>query len=74
MNRRIAALLPPVNLLLIIKETVRNMKTAVENLSANYDTFLLTVDSQTKPIADLKASVENVECSTERAEKVTKRP
>ncbi|KAH9359582.1 hypothetical protein HPB48_021649 [Haemaphysalis longicornis] len=66
MNRRITALLPLVsqmNELMTIKETVRNIETAVENLSANYDTLLLTVDSQTKDIADLKARVEKVECS-----------
>ncbi|KAH9367546.1 hypothetical protein HPB48_001638 [Haemaphysalis longicornis] len=66
MNVRIAALLPLVsqmNELMTIKETVRNIETAVENLSANYDTLLLTVDSQTKDTADLKARVENVECS-----------
>lgn len=67
MNRRIAALLPLVSKmdeLMTVKETVRNIEIAVENLSANYDTLLLTVDSQTKEIADLKARVEKVECST----------
>lgn len=71
MNRRIAALLPLVskmNELMTIKETVRNIETAVENLSANYDTLLLTVDSQTKDIAELKARVEKVECSASTQE------
>ena len=34
--------------LMTLKDTVRNIKTAVENWSTNYNTSILTVDSPTK--------------------------